>query len=211
MAPIAPTAPAAPTASITAAQKVLLIPELVAEILYWLAGTLREAPHLRNWWANNHSRHHLAAQYMTINRVFFSESVRLLGKIPLSTFHPERKSHNSPLLPRFEIITSRSRAQFYADCIEQARITSVRHSKIRRANKTFEGITFPKLNQLELKINNYVRSVNIPIIRAPALKTLEIIFDRYADPWTPRNDGLSYRNAVRIAKWIQVRLAIRIR
>ncbi|KAJ5538811.1 hypothetical protein N7494_008290 [Penicillium frequentans] len=191
------------TASITATQKVFLIPELVAEILYWLAGTLRDAPHLRNWWANNHSRHHLAAQYITINRVFFSESVRLLGKIPLNTLHPQRKSHNLPLLPRFEIITSRDRAQFYADSLEQARITSVRHSKIRKANATFKGITFPKLQQLELKINNYVRSVNIPIMRCPALKSLGIIFDEYADPWTARNDDLSYRNAVRMAKWIK--------
>lgn len=197
-----------PTASITAAQKVFLIPELVAEILYWLAGTLRNAPHLRNWWANNHSRHHLAAQYITINRVFFSESVRLLGKIPLETLHPQRKSHNLPLLPRFEIITSRDRAQFYADSLEQARITSVRHSKIRKANAAFKGITFPKLQQLELKINNYVRSVNIPIMRAPALKSLRIIFDEYADPWIARNNDLSYRNAVRMAKWIKVRTSL---
>ncbi|KAJ5998376.1 hypothetical protein N7451_006186 [Penicillium sp. IBT 35674x] len=154
-----------PTALITAAQRVFLIPELVAEILYWLAGTLRDAPHLRNWWANNHSRHHLAAQYITINR-------------------------------------------FYADSLEQARITSVRYSKTRKANAAFKGITFPKLQQLELKINNYVRSVNIPIMRAPALKSLRILFDENADPWTARNDDLSYRNAVRMAKWIKVRTSI---
>ncbi|KAJ5639067.1 uncharacterized protein N7484_006929 [Penicillium longicatenatum] len=200
---MAPTALAASTASITATQKVLLIPELVAEILYWLAGTLRNAPHLRNWWSNNRSRHHLAAKYMTINRVFFSESVRLLGKIPLNTLHPVWKSHNRPLLPRFEIITSRERAQCYADCIEQARITSVRHSKIKKANAAFNGINFPKLHQLEVKINNYVRSVNIPIMNGPAVRSLSILFDENADPWTPRDHDLSYRNAVRISKWIK--------
>lgn len=197
-----------PTASITAAQKVFLISELIAEILYWLAGTLRNAPHLKNWWANNHSRHHLAAPYMTINRVFFSESVRLLGKIPLETLHPQRKSHNSPLLPRFQVITSRDRAQVYADSLEQARITAVRHSKIRKANAVFKGIIFPKLQQLELKINNYVRSVNIPIMSAPNLKFIKIIFDESADPWTPRNNNLSDRNTLRIAKWIKVRTCI---
>ncbi|KAJ5769567.1 hypothetical protein N7520_004126 [Penicillium odoratum] len=190
------------TDTMRAAQKVLLMPELVAEILFWLSGTLRKNPNFKLWWASNDSRHGEAARYLTVNRVFFTEGIRVIGKMPLACYNIDTRK-NVPLLDRFAVVKSLPRAKFYASSVEFGRVTSVRHSKMEKANAAFDQLVFSKLVVLDLRINNYVEILNIPLMHAPVLKTLHVSFDPKADPWNTEEDYLSSHNAGRIAEWIQ--------
>jgi hypothetical protein len=178
-----------------AAQQVFQIPELVAEIIHWLAET---APRFSFPGERHGPRLATLDAFSTINKTWWAETVRLSWR------------HVAHLANIFHRIPAKRRQQ-YADHVQVGWLDSTEYRLAKACDSALQGVRFPKLRRLNLRIvgdgrlRTIIDGVHIPSIQGEAVRILHIDGDEMIDVGSrfARLQGL-YDDWVALFKRIEV-------
>lgn len=146
---------------VSAAQRALSIPEILAEIFMWICTKRRRAYALK-----------YLARCGRVNKTWFNEAMRLLWIEPVieskaSTYHP------SSLVLLFAKTCSVERRQFYANFIQKANLHTVGGYVGAQSNYMLRDIVFPSLRSVRILIDNKGHRLDVPILMNHRITDLE--------------------------------------
>jgi hypothetical protein len=158
----------APQDSMTAAQTVLSIPELVAEIFYHLED---DAPSL--------------ATCTRVNSLWCEEAIRRRWK------HPQNRPFGDSLASIFAGIHP-DRRQAYANFVQTGELHVVRRKNVAMWSSFLRGVIFTRLRSLTLHLDFCQPQVYLPRINAPEVTLLCIKWKCIHEQFRPRDiNGLA--------------------
>lgn len=162
--------------SMTAAQTVLSIPELVAEIFYHLE---EDAPSL--------------ARCTRVNSLWCEEAVRRRWR------HPQNRPYGDSLASIFAGIHP-DRRQAYADFVKAGELHVVRRKNVAMWSSFLRGVRFTQLRSLTLHLDPCQPNIYLPRINAPGVTLLCIEWTCIHEQYRPRGgiDGLA-KSVLRLA------------
>jgi hypothetical protein len=162
--------------SMTAAQTVLSIPELVAEIFYHLED---DTPSL--------------ATCTRVNSLWCEEAVRRRWK------HPQNRPYGDSLASIFAGIHP-DRRQAYANFVQTGELHVVRRKNVAMWSSFLRGVRFTQLRSLTLHLDPCQPNIYLPRINAPGVTILRIQLKCIHEQYRPRGglDGL-VKSVLRLA------------
>ncbi|KAJ5190232.1 uncharacterized protein N7498_009217 [Penicillium cinerascens] len=149
----------------TAAQKVLSTRNLVAEIIRWLVEILDHSERGNGKYHKGRGRRNSLCDLVTLNRLWFDQTIPYIWKAPTNK--------NSSFHQRFAKVKE-ARLQTYANFVEYGHLLAVPFDDLVDNNRILRGVTFPRLNQIDLVLRYRERILCFPRLSAPALQSIRI-------------------------------------
>lgn len=150
----------------TAAQRVLSTPELVAEIFTYLE---KDTCAVQAGFGNyiRWEYHSTLLRCARVSPLWCAEAMRHFWRHPKATWYRNTLTH------RFELLDP-TRRQYYANFVIEGSLDIVYRKNLRQVNDVFRFVTFPKLRRLHISVDNCQPKIHLPKIDAPALTVLQI-------------------------------------
>jgi hypothetical protein len=152
------------TTTITAAQRVLSIPELVAEIFSWAAENYGKRPHPSPCLCRLEAAGVTIHRCALVNSLWFHQAMRLVWEMPRK-LNAGSFSHITP-----------ARRQFYAHFAKVLfiKVYPKHRGWLSRQKKILRDVTFPQARLAYMQILSSVRNFYVPPFHAPALRVLHL-------------------------------------